>query len=407
MKIIRSLFVCVILVGLASCDAPHLNPLDPGNPDFKFGQIDGYVKTQTTPQQAIQNVVVYWKNDNVSTLTDINGYYKINNVNLTNGYLYFDKYGYSKDSVLVNWGNQKIIHLASKPLIATIGELDGYVKTQTTPQQAIQNVKIFWKNENISTLTDINGYYKINNVNLTNGYLYFDKDGYSKDSLLVNWGGENNVNIGIKSLNAIPQLNSILIYTGIENRYQTDQNDTLYVRANISDIENDIDSVNVRSTSLNFNKKLIFNTKKNLYELTYFYGTKNSIPPIDDAIGKSFEIIVKDRFGKTFNIGSSTVKRVIRQEILFESPANGVIVGAKPVFRWNRFLPGFNFKYMVQVFTEENTQQLKWEKSNISKDDIEVIPDINFTAGDYYWVIWCIDDFQNRTRSKPATFTVQ
>jgi len=237
--------------------------------------------------------------------------------------------------------------------------------------------------------------------------LFFEKEGYSKDSLLVNWSGQNDLHLNNKTLNAIPQLKSYLIYTGVENRYPSDQRDTLYVQAIVSDAENDVDSVSVRCSELNFSKKLKFNQGKNIYELTYFYGTNLSTPSIGDAIGKTFEIIVKDKFAKTFNLGSSTIKRIIRQEIFFESPANGNTVSSKPVLRWSRFLPGYNYKYMVQIFSDENSPQLKWEKTNISKDDIEVVPEINLSKGDYYWVIWGVDDYQNRTRSKPASFSVQ
>ena len=490
MKIFRSLIVCVIIVGFTSCEAPHINPLDP-NSDSQIGVIDGYVKAQIAPQPALSNVTVSWKNGNINTVSDANGYFKLSNVNISNGYVYFEKFGYGKDSIFVNWAGNKNVHLSEKLLTATIGQLDGYVKTQTTPQQAIQNVKITWGKNIFITLTDINGYYKISNINMNNGYLYFEKDGYSKDSLLVNWAGQNDIhlspkfltatigqldgyvktqslpqqaiqsvritwgnnifvtqtdiagyykisNINLvngylffekegyskdsllvnwsgqndlhlnnKTLNAIPQLKSYLIYTGVENRYPSDQRDTLYVQAIVSDAENDVDSVSVRCSELNFSKKLKFNQGKNIYELTYFYGTNLSTPSIGDAIGKTFEIIVKDKFAKTFNLGYSTIKRIIRQEIFFESPANGNTVSSKPVLRWSRFLPGYNYKYMVQIFSDENSPQLKWEKTNISKDDIEVVPEINLSKGDYYWVIWGVDDYQNRTRSKPASFSVQ
>ena len=323
MKIFRSLFTIAVLLLVASCEAPRLNPLDPNNPDSKLGQFYGIVKTQAIPQQALAGVKVSWKNNNRTLETDATGSYKLENLPMIDGTLYFEKDGYSKDSIKINWQSQKIIDL------------------------------------------------------------------------------------GITSLNAIPKLDNLVIYTSVENRYPEDQRYTLFVQASISDVENDVDSVNVRCTSLNFNKQLIYNSQTRYYELSYAYGSKNSSPSIDDAIGKNFEIVVKDKTGKIFSVGSSTIKRIIKQEILFESPANGVTVGAKPVCRWNRFLPGFNFKYMVQVYTDETIPQLKWEKQNISKDDIEAIAETSLTTGNYFWVIWCIDDFQNRTRSKPATFNVQ
>ncbi len=323
MKIFRSLLIFTVLLSAVACDAPKLNPLDPNNPDSKLGQLNGFVKTQVIPQQAIAGVKVSWKNDNRTIETDVNGSYKLENLPMINGTLYFEKDGYSKDSIRINWQNQKVIDLA------TI------------------------------------------------------------------------------ALNSIPKLDNLLIYTSVENRYQDDQKYTLFVQASISDVENDIDSVFVRCAALSFSQQLKYSSQTRFYELSYPYGSKNSVPSIDDAIGKNFEIVVKDKVSKIFSLGSSTIKRIIKQEILFELPANGVTVGPKPVCRWNRFLPGFNFKYLVQIYTDDIIQQLKWEKSNISKDDIEVVTETSLPAGNYFWVIWCIDDFQNRTRSKPATFNVQ
>ncbi|MCX6175024.1 MAG: hypothetical protein NTZ27_09760 [Ignavibacteriales bacterium] len=323
MKIFRSLIVFMGLLFVISCDAPKLNPLDPNNPDSKLGQFYGFVKTQTIPQQAIMGVKVSWKNDNRTLETDANGYYKLENL----------------------------------PMI--------------------------------------------------DGILYLEKDSYSKDSIRINWQNQKNINLGTTSLNSIPKLDNLAIYTSVENRYQDDQRYTLFVQASITDVENDIDSVYVRCNALNFNKQLIYNSQTRLYELSYLYGSKNSLPSIDDAIGKNFDIIVRDRLGKFFTVGTSTIKRIIKQEILFELPANGITVGSKPVLKWNRFLPGFNFQYMLQIYTDEANSQLKWEKQKISKDDIEAITEINLPAGNYYWVIWGIDDFQNRAQSKPATFNVQ
>lgn len=323
MKIFRSLLVFTVLFSVVSCDAPKLNPLDPNNPDSKLGQLNGFVKTQAIPQQAISGVKVSWRSDNRTLETDANGFYKLENLPMVNGTLYFEKDGYSKDSIKINWQNQKVINLAT----------------------------------------------------------------------II--------------LNSIPKLDNLLIYTSVENRYQDDQRYTLFVQASISDVENDIDSVFVRCTAISFNQQLKYNSQTRFYELSYPYGSKNSVPSIDDATGKNFDIVVKDKVGKNFSVGSSTIKRIIKQEILFELPANGVTVGSKPVFRWNRFLPGFNFKYLVQIYTDGIILKLMWDKPNISKDDIEVVSEINLPPGNYFWVIWCIDDFQNRTRSKPATFTVQ
>ncbi len=284
--------------------------------------------------------------------------------------------------------------------------VDGYIKTEAAPSVPLNNVKILWKNQNIFVYTDANGYFKLDGLPRNDGWLIIEKEKYSKDSLFLQLSSTKNFRAE-KFLNAMPKLDNLLIYTSVENRYPDDQRYTLFIQAQISDAENDIDSVIVNSSALNFYKQLKYSAQTNSYELSYPYGGKTSSPSIDNAVGKNFEIIVRDRSKRSFNAGSSTILRIIKQEIYFESPANGSIVGPKPVFRWKRFLPGFNFKYLAQIYTDEIIPQLRWERNNISKDDIEIIPDLNLTNGDYFWVIWCIDEFQNRTRSKPATFVVR
>lgn len=284
-------------------------------------------------------------------------------------------------------------------------QIDGFVKTVTEPSKPIAGVKVFWKNQNIVVETDANGYYTIEDVPMKNGTIVFEKEGYSSKDTLVNLP-ENQKSKRVNIfLNAIPKLDSLSIYTVILNRYSV-RIDSIFIQAQVSDAEGDVDSVFVRSMQLNFYKRLEFNLATRFYENNFSPSDLNLLS-IDEAIGKDFEIVVKDRRKQTFNVGVSSIKRIIKQEVLPESPLNKQIVGTKPTLRWKRFLPGFNFKYMVQIYTDEIPQVLIWEKQNISKDDVQTVPTIDLIPGDYFWVIWSIDDFQNRSRSKPASFVVQ
>lgn len=321
MKIFRSLSILLLCVGIYSCEAPRLNPLDPLNPGYQFAVLDGFVKTKATPAQPISDVSVFWKQQKILLKTDATGYFKIDALPKQDGWLYFTKDGFSSDSALVQWNNQKSFHV------------------------------------------DI--------------FLY-----------------------------SIPHLDSLALYTSVENRYPDRQKIRLSIHAGISDSENDVDSVFVNASQLNFNKKLDYNPSTHSYQ-NLFSQTDLGLQSMDEGIGKVFNIIVKDKQKRIFNIGSSTIKRIIKQEVLPETPSNKQIVGSIPTLRWTRFLPGFNFRYMVQIYTDEVAPQLVWQKNNISKDDIQVLSGTTLPAGDYFWVIWCIDDFQDRTLSKPASFVVQ
>ncbi|MCX6169461.1 MAG: hypothetical protein NTX65_08980 [Ignavibacteriales bacterium] len=325
MKIFRGM-LSLVLIGVAlSCDAPRLNPLDPLNPGYQLASIEGTIQTAALPHQPIEGVKVYWKNQNLLVETNAAGKFLIDQLPQKQGWIYFEKNGYSNDSLLINLINQRTQHIDA-------------------------------------------------------------------------------------TLNAIPQLDSLVIYTSVVNRYPTVQSDTLYVKAKISDLENDIATVFIRCTELNINKSLSFKSSSGFYE-NKFTSSDLNLTSMDEGIGKNFEISVYNAAGKEFKIGFSTIKRTIRQDIIFKSPANLEIVNKPIKFVWNRFLPGFNFSYNFEIYTEGNSPKLVFGPINFSKEKVEFTADIteinNLPAGQYFWVIWVIDDFQNRARSLPASFVVQ
>lgn len=287
-----------------------------------------------------------------------------------------------------------------------LAAIDGFVKKTAGTQQPISGVKVFWKNQSIVVETDASGYFKIDQILPQNGTIVFEKDGYSKDSVSISFENQKTQNLGTLFLNEIPQLKNLIFYTSVQNRYPDVQSFELFVKAQITDAENDVDSVFVRCTELNINKRLVLNSTTQFYENKFSPGDLN-LKSMDEGIGKNFSIIVKDRSKKTFNIDSATIKRIIKQDISFLSPANSETVSNRPKFIWKRFLPGFNFTYMFEIYTNETSPLLVIQKQNISKDEIEFTPSEDLPPGEYFWVIWCIDDFQNRSRSLPASFVVQ
>ncbi|MFA7229180.1 MAG: hypothetical protein WC061_09100, partial [Melioribacteraceae bacterium] len=320
--------ISLLLIGaLLSCDAPRLNPLDPQNPDYQLSIIEGIVQTEAQPRLPLDGVKVYWKNDNILAVTDAAGKFFIDKLPQKQGWIYFEKDGYSRDSIALNLLNQKTQHVDAR-------------------------------------------------------------------------------------LNAIPRLDDLVIYTSILNRYPDVQSDSLFVKAKISDNEGDVVSVFVRCPELGINKTLSFNAASGYYENKFLPGDLD-LQFIDEGIGKNFEISVYDPEGKEFKVGYSTIKRTIRQDITFRSPANLEIVEFPVKFVWGRFLPGFNFTYMFEIYTNENSPVRKKQVTGISKEEVEIIANIgtfnldDLPPGQYFWVIWVVDDFQNRARSRQASFVIQ
>ncbi|MDX9923388.1 MAG: hypothetical protein RBS48_01390 [Ignavibacteriaceae bacterium] len=308
-------------------------------------------------------------------------------------------------AILISCDAERINPLDPKNPNYKLVSLDGFVKTLTGPPRPLANVNVLWKNNNILIQTNAQGYFKIENLETKDGWLFFEKEGFSPDSFYVTWGIEKNKTVE-SFLNANPVMQNLTIYTIVQNRFPDIQTYRLGIQADISDEENDVDSVFVINKKLNFNKILLYNPSTRFYENNFSLSDLN-LTSIDDAVGNNFNIIIKDKSGKVFDVGSSSLIRIIKQEIIINSPANKQVVTTKPKLEWKRFLPGFNFRYMIEVFTDEISPVLIYQKDNINKDEINYILESEIPVGDYFWVIWCIDDFQNRSRSKPGSFVVQ
>jgi hypothetical protein len=371
------------------------------------GQLSGQVYGFGILHEAIPGVNVIWNNQNILTKTDNSGRYEFNNLDTKDGYITFEKNGISKDSLFVFWNNQTNEQLNDKILKYTEGTLEGYIKTEAFPRQAIQNVDVFWKKQNIQIETDASGHFIFNNLPHENGYLYFEKDGYRNDSTEIIFDDSN-----IKSvefyLNALPHLDSLFLFTTVENKYPDIQKVKLDVNAYVKDKDgqSDIDSVFIKCSELDFSKVLPYGGFSNGYNST-FVAADLKLNSLDEVIGRVFNIIVKDNEGRIFNIGGSTIKRIIKQEISILSPANGAVTNSTPTLKWNRFRPGFNFTYSVRIYTDEVSPVLVWSRDRISIDDIEIVVNSDLNQGDYFWTISCVDDFGDKAISKLATFTVQ
>jgi len=400
------IFLAVAALLIFSCEAPRLNPLDPQSNAYNLGQFDGYVFSY--PREALANVRVTWKNQNISTQTDSKGYYKFTDISVSDGIVYLEKEGFKKDSINVVWNNQKNIRLDERVLDYTIGIVDGVVRAAAPLLKPLAGVKTFWKNQNILITTDSQGNFSLNNIPYGNGWLYFEYDGYSKDSVYINFSDQREKvkHLGNIYLNSIPKLHEFKIYTSVENRYPDIKRYRMEVQVNISDDEGEIDSVFLKCDELKFSKSINYNLTSRNFEGSYIQSDLN-LSSMEEVIGKNFYIVVKDLQKKTFTVGSSNIKRIITDVINLVSPANSEFTTSLPTLKWERYLPGFNFYYSVQIYTNEIFPILMYNKEKISKADIQLIINSNLSAGDYYWVIWCIDDFGNRARSRPATFSVK
>lgn len=285
--------------------------------------------------------------------------------------------------------------------------IKGTVKTISFPNSPLAEVRVYWHNDNILVETDVDGRFNMDNIRPINGWLFFENESFVTDSLYIKWDARKNKDVAV-FLNAKPVLDSLQFYSIVLNRFQYSQTTDLFISTIISDLDgvNDIDSVYIKNGELNFLKVLSYNVNTHFYETKITLSELN-LSSIDEVIGKNFEILVSDLQGRIFLAGSSNIKRIIKQEIETISPTNHQEVTSPVVLSWKRFTPGFSFKYFLQISTDNSPPEVVWQTENVSADSISYKINQSLPSGEYFWTIWAIDEFNNRTRSKPATFTLQ
>ncbi len=265
--------------------------------------------------------------------------------------------------------------------------ISGKVQSFSLPYTGIQGVAISWLPGNVLINTDVNGSFLINNIRPIDGKLIIQKDGFLSDTIVVSWASSLNQNFQIY-LNQIPHLDSISIYTVVVNQFNPPgQSYQLVINSKISDKDNDLDSVFVQSTDLNFIKPLNFDVLNKNYQTTLTTQDMN-ISDIEQTIGLNFNIIAKDIFGRIFLVGSEKVTRVIKSAAVIQFPANDTSVSATPKLMWQRFNSGYPFSYMIQVYTNDfANSQLVLQAVNVSSDSISYQITTPLAEKNYYWVI--------------------
>lgn len=326
-----SLFIIILIYGL-SCKAPRNNPLDPLNPEYNYGIIQGTVQSLAIPPEAISGVTVHWVKDNLITETNELGRFTLDNVPIEDGLLIFSKPGFKSDTLYIEWRTAKTI------------------------------------------ITQV-------------------------------------------IFNSIPVLDSVYIYTSVLNRISLQSESQLTVKAWITDYDRDMDSVFIYNQTLGVRRPLTYSPIDRTYQAALSTNELN-VSNIEQIVGLNFSIITKDRPvndtkpGGEFTIGSRKITRVIKEEVSGMHPSTDTTISlaSQPVIlNWLKFDAGYDYTYLIELYsyTTFTNPQLILNNNNISPDSTKYILPQNLTNGSYYWVVWVVDAFQNRSRSKQATFRIQ
>lgn len=283
---------------------------------------------------------------------------------------------------------------------STLSSLNGSVLTYRVPHQAIPGVKVIWENNNIYTYTENPGTFDLKDVTREPGWLFFETNAYLYDSVFIDW---KTISSGVeKYLNTKPVLQNVLFYSSIRNRYPDRKIINLNINADISDADNDVDSVLIQSKSLGVSTYLNYDAGKKVYQRSLTMSDLN-INSADEVIGHVFQIFVRDILNNKILLTEEIVKRIVKEEVITKA-AESDTLSLTPTLNWEPIVPGFPCSFMVEIYIDDINPPLVWSLNDINSTTTSITVDKPLEENRYFWIVWVIDEFENRSASKPKTF---
>lgn len=132
-------------------------------------------------------------------------------------------------------------------------------------------------------------------------------------------------------------------------------------------------------------------------------------PGIETLLGRMLRAEVFDAAGNTGLGPPLSLVRVIEQSPQTERPQSLAVVGPMPTLVWRPLQLPFAFTYRVDVFLvveEIGLPTLIERHEDIAPSITSLDVETELIPGDYFWTVWVVDTFGNRSRSKEAGFQV-
>jgi hypothetical protein len=289
------------------------------------------------------------------------------------------------------------------------GSIRGFVNGYYNPDVALDSAIVHLVPSGISFRTDIDGYYEFTNLLAGDYTIFCTKNGFSSDSIEVNL--QNNVIEKNFRLNAIPEITDIQLTTHhisrwwpVDDRYLID----IIVTVEDMDGSNDIDSVWLDLPTYNFNRTMEKGPGQGEYVLTLldYELPVNSIHMLQ---GKEIRVKCSDLPGSISYPGSIYITRIIDVVPELISPANQEIITSSPItFKWQPEFLLYPTRYKLEIYQINFGLYTKiFESIPIDRQQSEFIYDVPLIQGDYFWLIYIIDDAGNTSSSKEGTFRVE
>ncbi len=282
----------------------------------------------------------------------------------------------------------------------------GSVVTISFPREKISEALIIWRNENKSVLSDRDGEFSLEISKKVNGWLVCQKEGFFPDSVFIDWGKFSGQEI-LFSLNQKTTLQDFSMITSVVFFNDSTQSQTMIINVNLADRDKDIDSVALTCGELNFRKELLFNTSTGMWTVSVTPFDFEDIVSFEQAVGKEFDVFVRDYNGREITLIGGGITRVITLMPVLLSPREDETVQVPFTVSWEKYPAQFEFTYKIQIYRNEVPPQLVFEKANIEKSQTEISVENDLPQSNYMCTLEVKDEYGNKVRSKPNAFKIE
>lgn len=129
---------------------------------------------------------------------------------------------------------------------------------------------------------------------------------------------------------------------------------------------------------------------------------------VEGLLGRTLHVEVRDESGNAAAGPPVSLVRVIEQSPQTQSPQTGDTTGPLPTLVWRPSPLPFAFTYRVDVFLVDGAgiPNLVEQAAGLDPAVTSYAVPQALAPGDYFWTVWVVDAFGNRSRSREAGFRV-
>jgi hypothetical protein len=258
------------------------------------------------------------------------------------------------------------------------------------------------------SVTDQNGFYQLSQIQPGLYQLNVFADGFSINTAEVDVSSNTEVNFALDSL---PYLKNITITTShITHWFPPDDIYLMQLETTGYDGDGggDIKDIWYQIEQLNFSDTLqrtapgsnIFRGQAAALDLPVFN--------LQELIGKPFKFFIEDLPGYSTESSPHFISRIIEETPQLYSPVGlAVISSSQIVFKWQAITNiHFPFTHKIEIYSIGLGLKVD-EINNINSDLSDFTYNSTLSDGDYYWVLYIMDEFGNNSGSKEGSFRIQ